>query len=189
MSEIIFGTIWTLFVAMITFVSYADTGTTITVNGTIVSQEEFSAMLGPKIFLAIFWLIGLSMIAYGIYKTKKAKDIENYGEVCYGRITKVYFSGTYKNDEPLYKANIDIYIFSTKENKTVSGDIGFDKYLYPENSYVEVKYYKDNITVQRPIESEDIPLYAAEHIINTENDAIIIDGVEYVRKSSYKNYL
>ena len=54
MFELIFGIIWTIITAFITFAFYGTTGD-VTVNGSLVSHEEFSAMLWPKLFFGMFW--------------------------------------------------------------------------------------------------------------------------------------
>lgn len=189
MFEIFFGIIWTGITAMVTYGFYGNIGGTITVNGEVVSQAEFSAMLGPKLFLGLFWAIGIFFIVRGFLKVKRNKDTDIKGEICYGRITNVYNSGTYVNGRPLFKADIKIYIPSINETKILSEEVGFDRYVYAENSYIEVKYYNNDINIERFIEVEDIPSIAAEHIVRNDfkendNDTIIIDGVEYVKRDS-----
>lgn len=71
-SSIIFGIIWLLITAVCTWGFYGNIGGTITVNGEQVSQEEFNAMLGPKLFIGIFWVVGIIFIIAGIVNIIKS---------------------------------------------------------------------------------------------------------------------
>lgn len=62
--KIIFGFFWTAFVFIVAYSLYNTTGY-IFVNGQQVTHEEFYSMLFPKIFLGIFFVIGISTIISG----------------------------------------------------------------------------------------------------------------------------
>lgn len=189
MFYIYFGSLWTLITAFVTYGFYGNLGGTIRVNGAVVSQAEFSAMLGPKIFIGIFWFIGISVLIKGIITVKKDSDTENKGELAYGRITRVYKSGTYINNRPEYKIDAKVFIPSTFETTMLSEVIGFNRSLYPVGTYVEVKYYNNDINIVRMIDLEEMPSHIADRLYKEtasidDQNTIIIDGVEYVRKDS-----
>lgn len=191
MFEIIFGSIWTLMVAIMTFLFYFAPEAAIRVNGEEVSQEVFSAMLGPKILFAIFWAIGLFMLFSGLKKVIKNAFTNTNGEPCFGRICDIYKSGAYVNGIPELKADILVYIPSINETQVISEIIGFDSFKYPKGSYVQLKYYNGDINFIGYANQETIPLLIQDELaklptIDTTPDEIpndsIVDGVEYVRK-------
>ncbi len=65
MVEIIFGVLWLLITATCTWGFYGTAGD-VEVNGILVSHEEFVTMLWPKLFIGIFWVIGIAFIVTGI---------------------------------------------------------------------------------------------------------------------------
>lgn len=72
----IFGIIWLSITAFMTYAFYGTQGN-IVVNGELVTTEEFSSMLFPKIFFGIFWIIGISTMLGGIILCfKKEKNID-----------------------------------------------------------------------------------------------------------------
>ena len=66
MFYLIFGTFWTAITAVITIVFYNAEG--VTVNGVWTPADEFAEMLAPKLFLGIFWAVGLIFLFVGIRK-------------------------------------------------------------------------------------------------------------------------
>jgi len=187
--EIIFGLFWTLVTAIITIGSYS--ADTVYVNDVPVSQEEFATMLFPKIFLGIFWLIGLTMLFIGIRKIIKNIQIETKGEQGFGKICDIYHNGVCINDNPQYKADVSLYIPSTGKSMLVSEVIGLNYYAYQIGSYVEVKCYNNSINIVRTVGKEELPYEALNLLepietrknLNQEN-TIVVDGVEYVRKDT-----
>ena len=139
MFELIFGIIWTIITAFITFAFYGTTGD-VTVNGSLVSHEEFSAMLWPKLFFGIFWLVGFFMLFRGLRKIIRDTSTNIKGEECFGKVCDIYNSGSYVNGRPELKADILVYIDSIQETKIVSEIIGFNMYKYRIGSYVKLKY-------------------------------------------------
>ena len=187
MFEIFFGLIWTMITAFVTFGFYAGTAATIRVNGELVSQAEFNGMLFPKIFLGIFWVIGITMIVIGIKKIIKNSNTEKFGEVCYGRIISISKTGAYVNGVPQLKALITVYIESNGEVTEVEEVIGLaTNRKYNVGDYVEGKYYNGDINISSYVPETMIPSYIQSRfkdLVKTE-DTITIDGVEYVRKDS-----
>lgn len=111
MNELIFGAVWTLFTAFCTWIFYGFDGGTIYVNGEVVSQEEFGAMLAPKLFIGLFWIVGIIFIVVGVVKC-----IKKFSEL------------SYENNQ-LEKNNFDgneIYSNTTsKEYKNINGKLEF----------------------------------------------------------------
>ena len=190
MFQVIFGLFWLLFTAFFTFISYAG-GTTISVNGQIVSQEEFNAMLFPKIFLGIFWAIGIIMIIWGLKKIIRNYKTDTYGEVCYGKIINIFNSGTYVNNIPELKARVSVYIESLGTLEEIEEVIGLaTKKKYNIGDYIEGKYYNGDINIESYIPETMIPSHLRHTfdnvLVSTSENTIIVDGVEYIRKDSIK---
>ncbi len=189
MFELIFGIIWIAITALLTFGFYGTTGD-VSVNGNLVSHEEFSAMLFPKIFFGIFWAVGIFMLFKGIIKIIRDTSTSVKGEECFGKICNIYNSGAYINGRPELKADILVYISSTQETQIVSETIGFNMYKYRTGSYVKLKYYNGDINVEGIIDEFELPADAkykfekSQLFDSNAKDTIIVDGIEYVRKDS-----
>lgn len=189
MFEIIFGVIWLLITGMVTLGFYSGTASTITVNGQLVSQEEFNTMLGPKIFIGIFWAVGIIMIIVGLRKIIKNAQTEKFGEVCYGRIIDIMRTGTRVNNVPELKAIVQVYIESEGRLDTIEEVIGLaTKREYNIGDFIEGKYYNGDINIDSYIPETVIPLHIQEKLknikINSAENEIIVDGVKYIRKDS-----
>lgn len=189
MFEIIFGIIWLLITGMVTLGFYSGTASTITVNGQLVSQEEFNAMLGPKLFMGIFWAVGIIMIIIGLRKIIKNAQTDKFGEICYGRIIDIRRSGAYVNNVPELKAIVTVYIESLGTTEDVEEVIGLaTKRKYQVGDYIEGKYYNGDINIDSYVPENVIPLHIQEKLkdlrISANEDEIMVDGVKYVRKDS-----
>lgn len=193
MFELFFGLMWTAITAIVTFGFYGTNGD-VYVNDTPVSHETFSAMLWPKLFFGLFWVVGFFMIGKGLFgiirKTLRKNLINTKGEECFGRVQNVYNPGIYVNEKPGLKADILMYIPSIQDTQTSSKTIGFDKDQYPIGSYVKLKYYNGDINIEGPIDEFELPSdvkHQFEEIPMPDSfgqDTIIVDGVEYVRMDS-----
>lgn len=188
MFELFFGMFWTAITAFITWGFYGTTGD-VSVNGTLVSHEEFSAMLMPKIFIGIFWVIGIFMLFKGIIKIIKDTSTNMNGEECFGRICDIYPSGARVNGRPEFKADFLVYIPSTQETTVISEKIGFNRYKYSKGYYVRLKYYNGDINIEEIIDDEyRIPSDAKHELDKSDffeadsKETIIVDGIEYIRK-------
>lgn len=195
MFELIFGSFWTLFTAFMTFMFYGDTGGTITVNGVATSQAEFNAMLWPKLFFGLFWLIGLFMIFLGLKKLFTNYQTKIKGVEKDGYVVDVEDSGVRVNGRIYYDAKIviqeDDYSYGTYKDS-----VGPDFEKYPIGSYVRVKHYKKDINILESISEYNISESLKEYVetnypnnfIDIDNpvvdtaDTIEINGVTYVRK-------
>lgn len=199
MFELFFGTFWTIVISALTWGMYGTSGD-VEVNGTLVSHEEFITMLGPKVFIGIFWIIGLTFIYIGLKKVITNSLTTRYGEQCYGRVCNVYHSGTYINNRPEYKADVLVYIPSTSETKVISEIIGMNGFAYPKGAYLEIKYYKNDINIIGTLNEAYIPQSIKDKLDNSETyktefnntksqHVIVIDGIEYIRKDFIDEYL
>ena len=187
MFKLVFGAIWLSFISVFTRIMYSDTGT-ITVNGEIVSYEEFHAMLWPKMFIGIFWLVGILFFVSGLLEILKNYKTDKYGEPCYGRIINIFNSGSYVNGVPELKANIVIYLESTGTLEYTEEILGLaTKISHSKGDYVEGKYYNGDINIISGISENMVPSYIISELNGLlkddyTEDTIIIDGVEYVKK-------
>lgn len=87
MVEIIFGTLWTIITALCTWGFYGSNGD-VEVNGVIVSHEEFITLLWPKLFIGIFWAIGIVFIIIGIMNMIRYFSTVNFSNGNYSKIEK-----------------------------------------------------------------------------------------------------
>ena len=187
MFKLVFGAIWLSFISVFTRVMYSDTGT-VTVNGEIVSHEEFHAMLWPKLFIGIFWLVGIVFFVSGLLEILKNYKTDKYGEPCYGRILNITNTGCYSNGVPELKATICVYVESTGTLEYADEILGMaTKVQYSKGDYVEGKYYNGDINIISEISENLVPSHIVSELSgllkdDLLEDTIIIDGVEYVKK-------
>lgn len=198
MFELIFGGFWTLFTAFMTFAFYGGFGGgTISVNGVPVSQAEFNAMLWPKLFFAIFWIVGLSMLFKGLKKLFANVATSSLGEETIGYVADIIDSGCYVNGNPVWNAKIT-FIDNTNKIKTVTESIGMNYDKYPLGTYVTIKYHKDDINILEEAMEHEAPIRLREYVGERYQDKVIennvtaaeeevyIDGVRYVKASPRK---
>lgn len=188
MFHLFFGIIWTLIIAVITFVFYGNTGGTITVNGEIVSQAEFNSMLFPKIFLGLFWIIGIFFIIKGAKKILIDRRTSLSGEETFARIIDMYPSGASVNGIPEIKADFCVYIPSLNDTEIISEILGLNVMKYQIGSYLSVKYFEGDININDIVAGEQIPYEIKENLDNDaiskerlmENeDIILVNGTKY----------
>jgi len=197
MFELMFGGIWTAFIALMTFGFYGGFGGgTITVNGEIVSQAEFNAMLWPKLFFAVFWIIGLAMLFKGFKKLFANVATSSIGRETVGYVLDVVDSHCYVNGNPVWDAKI-IFLDSNNSVKTVSESVGLDYDKYPIGSFVMIKYHKDDVNIIGKASEYDAPMALKNLIadtiqnneisgVDTAAEEIYIDGVRYVKENNTK---
>lgn len=202
MFEFLFGAAWIAFTGLFTFLLYGVEGGTITVNGEYVSRAEFNSMLGPKIFIGIFFLIGILVCLKGLKKLIANKITKIKGIETYGCILNVYPNGCRVNSRSLYDADILIL----KEDRTLEifrETIGMKTDIYYPGVFVKAQYYdKDanilqiverlsipnNILTDIELELENNPKYniyeigGRNKISECNSDYVIIDGVKYKRE-------
>ena len=177
MFQLFFGLFWLGFIAIFTIIF---------MSAMIASSAPFPIVIFVVLFLSIFWYVGIIMLKSGIKQYKANKNTDLYGEECFGKITSIYESGTYVNENP-------VYIPSINDVLTVSEVIGYSKKEYPLGTPVRGKYYNGDINIIErgpivtisPFAEEKINEYM-KHYGLTPQDTVVIDGVEYVRKDTLK---
>ena len=205
MFYIVFAGFWLFITAMVTWGCYAGGGD-IYVNGVLTTQEEFNAMLFPKVFLGIFWVIGFAVLFEGLKITYKNVLTKVKGKLWYGRIIKIFNSGTYINGIPELKADFLIVVPETGETKVLSEVIGVTNSVsYNIGDYFKLNGYNDDIDIIGRVYPDNIP-YDIKDILDRESEdymknirvkdkeTVIVDGVEYVkadtlyRRNDYSDY-
>lgn len=162
----IFGCFWTYLTAYITYMMYSGKATSISVNGTIVSQSEFNEMLLPKLFMGVFWIVGLITIIQGIRELIKFYIFNKNAIESYGLILE---NEELKNPNIDDEENEDCIIYNVK--MLIMKGNNYEVYTkkdvfttYPVGSLIELKYYKDNIEILNNINKEDVSDEFIEHI-------------------------
>lgn len=195
MFKMIFGSVWLLFTSFIAYVAYGGNSSSISVNGQQVSQEQFNRMVGPKIFLGIFIAVGLWLFISGVITVFRNHQTNTKGRETYGVILAVMQTGCYVNNRAEYKAEV-LTVLENNTVETFEEIIGFSFFKYKPGNYVLLKHYKTDINIVKVINPNEIPysvlslLESTQNILpvdddtynETENDTIVLNGVEYVRK-------
>lgn len=202
MFELIFGLFWTAFSCFFAFMFYGGTGGDISVNGQYVTQEAFNGMLGPKIFIGVFILIGVVMIVIGLKKILTNAATSMKGVESYGTIVDIYPSGTRVNGRPVLNADVVIVEYTGVTGRYTES-IGMDYNKYRIGEYVKVKHYNKDINIIEKASEYQLPYDIKEKLDfetgmsgprdawnengygygrNDSPDTIVVDGVEYVRK-------
>lgn len=186
MFEFIFGLIWSLFMIPFTWGLYFGNGN-IQVNGQMVTQDEFNAMLFPKIFTVTFWIIGIFFMFYGLKKTIRNIKTSKNGIECFGKIIKIYPSGKYINGKPELKADFACYIETENKIEILSEVIGLNQYRFPRRAWFKLKYYEGDINVEKILNEEQVPLNIVDMIDSAYDpkpkveDIIEINGEKYIK--------
>lgn len=169
MFDLYFGLVWIFMTAIFTFMMYGNTGVTIIVDGSVVSQAEFNAILWPKLFITFFWCIGIFMLFRGIRKLLIDTATNRKGIETYGYVIDFVDSGMIKNGMIMYDARI-LIIGENNTFEEYKEYVGDDFYKYPQGSYVRVKHYKKDITILEPVNEDMVPddfkIYAEENYPN-----------------------
>ena len=199
MFDFIFGLVWTIFTSIF-ILGFYFSGGNITVNGIPVTQEEFNAMLWPKILFGVFLLIGLTFLIRGIKHMLTNTTTTLIGREAYGYILTSYPNGTIVNGRPLHDA--EILVAKTDNTFEIfTENIGGKLSKYYPGSYVKVKYHNKDVNILNSVHDSQVP-YATRNRLQNEleneekyahynisgdeskmSDTIIVDGVEYVRKN------
>ena len=179
MSELGFGIVWTVFMAIFTLV--------------FVSAGE-GLNISLALFLALFWAIGIFMIVKGIKKVKTNRNTEKLGEECYGMVNRIYPTGTRVNNRPEWQAEFVVYIPSKDSIEYISEVIGFDRRKYLPRSFVKCKYYNGDINILKKVNEAQLPLniksYFEPYMNNsnsTVDDIITVNGIRYKRIDDENN--
>lgn len=163
----VIGTFWCLFIIFIAFLQYNGTATNIMVGDKIVTQEEFNAMLYPKIFLLLFFLLGFSLFIYGIKTLIECYIFNKNAVQSYGLILSNEDSGKreWNADYPVY--NIKILIMKDDNNFEVCVDnITSRLPVYPVGSLIILNYYKDKVDILGYTDRKDFPDELIDYVNN-----------------------
>lgn len=198
---IIFGSVWLLITGMITYGFYG-LGSEVSVNGVLMEAEEFAELLWPKLFLAVFWIIGIVVLGIGIKKVVANIQTSTRGHETYGIITDVRYNGTSVNGQRMLDAVVAI-LTEEQMTETYSESIGFNGKGYYPGEFVKVKHYKNDINILNRVSNSDVPYHYAEMLqdccpqdrygiekedlfndedfIKDDSDTIVINGKTYKR--------
>ena len=198
MTNIIFGIIWTAFTSVFAFVIFASSISTSNVNGdpTGASFNLEPGLLIPLIILTVFFIIGIVIIVSGVKKLIKDSKTKKFGIPCYGRIQNLQPTGTYVNEQPEYKAILDVINPNTNQVERIEEVVGFNYYKFPIGSFVMCKYYNGDINFENKIEPGEVPGNYKDKLkpidyetdfgcpnfeFSEDREYVTIDGVKYKR--------
>ena len=156
MFEVLFGTVWTIFTAFMTFAWISSEGKFL-VSDSIGLRYKFTVLGGQMCFFGIFWLVGLTILCIGVKKLIRNANTNKFGEECFGVVCNIYNSGTYMNDAPELKSDVLVYIPSLNETKVISEVVGVGQSEYEVGSYVRLKYYNDDINLEGIVDEDELP--------------------------------
>ena len=170
MFELVFGFVWLLITAPVTFAFFLST------------DQADTNIVAVLLFLSVFWIIGILMLIKGLIKVIRNILTAKNGKYYIGKIIEVYPSGNSVNGRSLYNAEITFYIDSENEIKTLKETVGYSEDKYPIGSYVKVKYYKNDINIIEAIEDESLVPYKLKDIkVDNDEDIIEQNGHKYKR--------
>lgn len=203
MFELMFGIMWLLITGIVTYMFYG-TGGSVHVNGELVSHEEFCEMLMPKLFLGLFFAIGIYMLSQGVVKIFRNIRTNTIGKELIGIVLYVEPNGNSTNGRPQLDATVLVSMKNGKVHRYAE-TIGYDWNEYMPGDFVMVKHYKNDINIIEKIQENRVAYDACDLLkaeyskqtgepINTKHyntfeqqisspDTIVINGVEYTRKT------
>lgn len=162
MVELIIGLAFTI-MSLILFAVFYFVGGEITVNGEIVSQEEFNTMLMPKLAISIFLIVGICLLIRAITKIIENKKTDTRGIETYGLIIQTKPSGSYINDVPVMTGAFATVIDNNV--RIIWESVGLDCKNGNVGDCMVVKYYNNDINIVAPITYEYIPM-EAQNLLN-----------------------
>ena len=158
MFYIVFGLIWMAICGFIIYGFYDPSQAgEIIVNNEVVTYEEFSQMLWPKLLLGFVMLIGLIVFLAGVYMIFKDYRTKKYGKKTIGIVTKVEPNGQTINEQLVY----DVSVLVLEDNnicKTYKENIGTSPYNYSIGGFYEVQYFKNDVNIISKIDEIKIPI-------------------------------
>ena len=148
MFEIIFGSIWMGVSLFVAYVMYGGVADEISVNGTLVTQEVFNAMLLPKLLIAVFLFIGLAIFILGIKRIISGIIMHKNGLTTDGIITDAYTNAT---GEKII--NVAIIIGNYIEDVENTVDTNNE---YNVGDFVFVHYLKKKLDIIKKLDEKQI---------------------------------
>lgn len=164
--EFTFGIIWTISFILIAIINL------------ISSNGNSGAILMFMVFIGV----GILFIHTGAKKIKADKNTETFGEECYGKVYELSKMGEV-NGNSLYDARIIVYIPSEDCVKILNEAIGYDNNKFPEDSYLELKYYENDINIKKVVNES----YISKSVINKINEFKYNINEEEIEEYHYSN--
>lgn len=168
MFELIFSALWLLVTGVITFAFYG-TDATVSVNGVPMEHAQFVELLWPKLFIGLFWIIGLVMLFLGIRKIYRNIRTATHGVETYGVIIDITATNMRVNNHPIMQA--EVAVVQDGKIEMHSERIGTGGYKYKIGSYLLLKCYKNDINMLRQVERSQVP-YAQLSLLDAEYEQI-----------------
>ncbi len=159
MFELFFSTIWLLVTGVITFAFYGTEGT-ITVNGVPMEHAEFVELLWPKLFLGVFWIIGLVMLFLGIRKIYRNIRTSTHGVETYGVIIDITPTNMRVNHRPVMQA--EVAVVQDGHIEMHAERIGTGRSKYEIGDFLALKCYKNDINITGVAERSQVPWHQLE---------------------------
>lgn len=122
MFEIIFGTIWTLFLAPFYYVFFTNP-----------NSVEIPAIL----IIGLFSIVGIAILTMGIKKVMKKNKVKKEGFDCYGKISMIRPNGTYLCGRPQLDAEVVCCVRGVP--KIFTATIGFKYGDYYPGACVKIR--------------------------------------------------
>lgn len=160
---ILFGLFWTLISGIMTVAWFSFPNTPFFV----------------KLMMSFFLAIGIFILAIGIKQIIRDTLTSKKGEECYGRLLKIYPSGTYINEQPELKADFAVFLPTENQVEIISEVIGMNDYKFPLGSYWKLKHYNGDINILNQVTKDELP-YGTTDAINAYS-IVEIDGTKYQR--------
>lgn len=193
MFNLLFGIVWTLFSTMFFVIFFASSFSNTSYNGEPGINMDMS-LIFPLLMMIVFIIIGIVLIVKGAKKVIKDSKTKKYGIPCYGIIQNLQRTGAYVNEQPEYKAILDVINPNTNMVEKIEEIVGFNYNKFPIGSFVICKYYEGDINFEHKIEPSDVPssykeilkpvTYKSEIsyndiVFSEDREYVTIDGVKY----------
>lgn len=165
MFELLFGGFWLLITGFMTFAFYGTEGP-VTVNGVPMEHAEFVELLWPKLFLGVFWAIGLIMLFLGIRKIYRNIRTSTHGVETYGVIIDITPTNMRINHRPVMQA--EVAVVQDGHIEMHAERIGAGRSKYSIGDYLRLKCYKNDINILEQVDRAQVsyshlPLLEAEY--------------------------
>lgn len=194
MFELLFGLIWEIIMFICTSL-FVFIYNVLEKNGSFVDKGHYGMAICLGIMFVVFWIIGFVLIVRGMVKIIRNKKTEANGEECFGKILEITNTGCFVNGNPELEAKVAFYAQTKGQVLVANESIGFDRMKFAENDFVKVKYYKNDINLIEVIDASAVTIKIKQQLdeaylrfkANTdkEDETVVIDGVEYVKKVQY----
>ena len=172
MSNFIMGVIWTAFMAIFTWLLYFATGGNLFINSQGITQQELNDLLFMRIFIGIFWTVGIVLMFCGLKSIIRNLKINKNGVECFGKIIKIYPSGIYIDGRPEIKADFAVYMLEGNKVKIFSKIIGLDKSKFSKGTWCKLKQFESDINILEVALESEIPLDIVDVINNLYSDEL-----------------